>query len=144
MMQHQVYSIPNNIPRLAMNQSCMCGSRGGGGAGGPDPPPPLKNHENIGFSSNTGPDPLKNHCYQANIQCWVVIGTLPKRYLMAFRWRAGDGPLKVVHGSSLPTSTRKNVVKVGPPLTKLSGSAHGPWLPWCETNVLTTELKSHL
>ena len=29
-----------------------------GGAGGPDPPPPLKNHLNIGFLSNTGPDPL--------------------------------------------------------------------------------------
>ena len=116
MMQHQVYSIPNNIPRLAMNQSCMCGSRGGG-AGGPDPPP-LKNHENIGFSSNTGPDPLKNHCYQANIQCWVVIGTLAKRYLMAFRWRAGDGPLKVVHGSSLPTSTRKKRCQSWTPFDK--------------------------
>ena len=23
--------------------------------------PPLKNHNNIGFISNTGPDPLKNH-----------------------------------------------------------------------------------
>ena len=32
-----------------------------GGTGGPDaPPPPLKNHKNIGFLSNTGPDPLKN------------------------------------------------------------------------------------
>ena len=30
--------------------------QGGGGAGGPDPPP-LKNHKNIGFLSNTGPDP---------------------------------------------------------------------------------------
>ena len=29
------------------------------GTGGPDPP--LKNHKNIGFLSNTGPDPLKNH-----------------------------------------------------------------------------------
>ena len=36
----------------------MCGSRGGG-TGGPDHP--LKNHKNIGFLSNTGPDPLKNH-----------------------------------------------------------------------------------
>ena len=26
-----------------------------------DPPPPLKNHKNIGFLSNTGPDLLKNH-----------------------------------------------------------------------------------
>ena len=32
----------------------------GGGAGGPDPPP-LKNKKKIGFLSNTGPDPLKNH-----------------------------------------------------------------------------------
>ena len=29
------------------------------GGGGPDLP--LKNHKNIGFLSNTGPDPLKNH-----------------------------------------------------------------------------------
>ena len=43
-----------------------------GWTGGPDPPPPppppLKNHINIGFSSNTGPDPLKNRSYQASIQ----------------------------------------------------------------------------
>ena len=25
------------------------------------PTPPLKNHKNIGFLSNTGPDPLNNH-----------------------------------------------------------------------------------
>ena len=37
----------------------MGGSRGG--TGGPDPPPPPKNHKNIGFLSNTGPDPLKIH-----------------------------------------------------------------------------------
>ena len=36
----------------------MGGSRGG--TGDPDPPP-LKNHKNIGFPSNTGPDTLKNH-----------------------------------------------------------------------------------
>ena len=36
----------------------ICGSRGGRGRG---PYPPLKNHKNIGFLSNTGPDPLKNH-----------------------------------------------------------------------------------
>ena len=107
----------------------MCGSRGG--TGGPDPlppppPPPMKNHKNIGFSSNTVR-------YQASIQCWGIIGTPVKRHLMAFRWRAHDGPLIVVLGSSLPSSTKKkkrknknkNVVKVGPPLTKLSGSAHG-------------------
>ena len=35
--------------------------RGSRGAGGPDPHPyPLKNHTNLGFLRNTGPDPLKN------------------------------------------------------------------------------------
>ena len=34
----------------------MRGSREGEGTGGPDR---LKNHKNIGFPSNTGPDPLK-------------------------------------------------------------------------------------
>ena len=46
--------------------------------------------------------------------------------LMAFRWRADDGPLKVGLGSSLPlppSTLKTNVVKVGSPLTKLSGSA---------------------
>ena len=46
---------------------------------------------------------------------------------MAFRWRADDGPLTVVFGSSHPSSTKKTTkknVKVGPPLTKFSGSAH--------------------
>ena len=33
----------------------------GVGAGGPDPLPLLKKTQNIGFLSNTGPDPLKNH-----------------------------------------------------------------------------------
>ena len=37
----------------------MCGSRGGGGGQGVRTP--LKNHKNIGFLSNTGPDPLENH-----------------------------------------------------------------------------------
>ena len=31
----------------------------------------LKNHKNIGFLSNTGPDPMKN---QISIQYWTIIG----------------------------------------------------------------------
>ena len=58
--------------------------------------PPLKNHKNIGFSSNTGPDPLK-------------ITKLPSQHSMLghhrFRWWADDGPLIVVLGSPLPSST---------------------------------------
>ena len=54
------------------------------------------------------------------------IDTPVKRYLMAFRWRANDGPLIVALGSSLPSSTKKIVVKVGPtPSDKSSGSARG-------------------
>ena len=99
----------------------MCGSRGGDRGSGLA----LKNHKNIGFSSDTGPDPLKDCSYQASIQCWVIISMPAKRHLMTFRWRPDDSPLMVVLGSSLPSSTKKKVVKVGPPLTKLSGSVHG-------------------
>ena len=49
---------------------------------------------------------------------------ITKRHLMAFHWRTDDRSLIVVLGSSLPSSTKLDVVKVGPPLTKLSGSAH--------------------
>ena len=46
---------------------------------------------------------------------------------MAFRWRADDGPLIVLFESTQPSSTKKKQkkVKVGPPQTKFSGSAHG-------------------
>ena len=49
-----------SLPCTQARPEHMLGSRGGGGggAGGPDP---LKITKNIGFLSNTGPDPLKNH-----------------------------------------------------------------------------------
>ena len=46
---------------------------------------------------------------------------------MAFCWRAHDGSLIVVLGSPSPhqlKNKKKNGVKVGPHLTKLSGSVH--------------------
>ena len=44
---------------------------------------------------------------------------------MAFRWLADAGPLMVVIGLPLPSSTKKeDVVKVGTPLAKPPGSAH--------------------
>ena len=46
---------------------------------------------------------------------------------LAFRWRADDGPLIVLFGPTHSSSTKKrkkNVIKVGPPLTKFSGTAH--------------------
>ena len=56
-----------------------------GGQGVQPSPPPLKNHKNIGFSSNTGPDLLRNRSYEASIQCWIIIGTPVKRVSLAGR-----------------------------------------------------------
>ena len=46
--------------RVLAKKTCqvMCGSRGGGDRGSG---PHLENHKNIGFLSNPGTDPLKNH-----------------------------------------------------------------------------------
>ena len=69
---------------------------------------PLKNHKNIEFLSNTGPDPLKfskSQSYQASIQRWAIIGPPANQrnaIQMAFRWRADDGPLLLIFGPSLP------------------------------------------
>ena len=82
----------------------MDGSRWG--IGGPGNP--LKNHTHIGFLSNTGPDPLKNH--KATKPAFNVGPSSARQrnaIRMAFRWRADDGPIVAVFGSSRPTSTKK-------------------------------------
>ena len=91
-----------------------------GGTGGLDP---LKDSKNIGFLSNTGPDPLKNHKATKP----AFIGMPAKRHfnvviLMMFRWLSDDGPLIVVFVWIL--FPQKMVVKVGPPLAIFSGSTH--------------------
>ena len=40
----------------------------------------LINHKNIGFLSNTGPDPHKKH--KASVQCLAIIGPPAKRRLI--------------------------------------------------------------
>ena len=91
--------------------ACIRGSRGRGW--GSWPPSPLKNNKNKGVLSNTGPDPLK--ITKLPSQHWMLghPRSASDRHLMAFHWRADDGPLIVVFGSSLPS------VNVGPSLTKL-------------------------
>ena len=53
-----------------------CADPEGGGIGGPDPspPPPLKNHKNIGFLSNTGPDHLQITKLPSQHSMWAIIG----------------------------------------------------------------------
>ena len=63
------------------------GGGGGGGGGGENrrSGPPLKNHKNIGFPSNIGPDPLKitKQNYLVSIQCWAIIGMPAKPVSLA-------------------------------------------------------------
>ena len=86
----------------------MGGSRWDGGT---DPPPPLKNDNTIGFPSNTDPDPQKNRKVTRPA---FNVGPLYVR--QAFRWRADVGPLMVVFGSSLPSSTKKKLLSKSDPL----------------------------
>ena len=56
---HVLYLYANNSSAGQLAQSYLCADPEGGGGRGSGPP--LKNHKNIGFLCNTGPDPLKNH-----------------------------------------------------------------------------------
>ena len=100
-----------------------------GGTGGPDPPPPpsLKNHTNKGFLSNTGPDPLKITKLSSQHS---VLGLYQQASKMPFKWRFAGGTMiaRLIQWYFDPPSPhqlkKKDVVKVGPLLTKCSGSAH--------------------
>ena len=81
---------------------CMYGSRGGDRVSGP----PLKNHKNIGFLGNTGPEPLKN----LKLPSWAIIGPPAKRHF-TFCWMANDGPLIVVFGFLNPSSLKQKKKK---------------------------------
>ena len=86
-----------------------CADPGGGGDKGIWTP--LKNHKNIGFSGNTGLDPLKNHkatCTKPAFNVGPSSARQRNAFQLAFRWRAGGGPLIMV---SLPSSKK--------PLSKL-------------------------
>ena len=88
-----------------------------------------ENYKNAGFPSNARPDPLK-------------ITKLPSQHSMLghhrpacetlFKWCFAGGPMMVrlwwyiVFGLTFPSSTKKNVVKVGP---TLSGPAYDSMQP---------------
>ena len=76
-----------------------------GGGGGRRTGHPLENHKKYGVSLHYwSGSPEKSQRYKVNIQCWAM---------------TDDGPFKVVFGSSIPSSFKKNIIKFGPPLTKL-------------------------
>ena len=104
-----------------------CADPEGGGVDKGFGPPWKITKKIIGFLSNSGPDPLKITKLPIQHSMLGHHGPPAKRQ-MAFRWRAVDGPLIVVFGSFLLSSNykkeKKNFVKVGPPLTILSGAAH--------------------
>ena len=102
-----------------------CADPEGDRGSGPPPPRPMENYKNIGFLSKTCLDPLEISRLPSSIQCWAIIGPPAKRHLNGVslagrRWPAYSGIW--IHP---PLIKLKNAVKVGPHLTKLSGSAHG-------------------
>ena len=65
----------------------------------------------MGFLSNSGPDPYKNHKATKpafNVSPSLAAGEMPLNWrfagiIMVFRWRArDDGPLLALFGPSLP------------------------------------------
>ena len=67
----------------------MGGSRGDRGSG-----PPLKNHKNIGFLSNAGPDPLKN---LESIKPAFNFEHSSARQWNGIKWRFAGGPMVAQH-----------------------------------------------
>ena len=98
----------------------MCRSRGGGGGGGGGTggsEPPEKSQKYLVSKQYWSGSSEKSQSCQASIQCWAIICMGPSSarqrnsISMAFCWWADDGPLLVVFGSSLPSSSTKNTQK---------------------------------
>ena len=73
-------------------------------------PPPSEKSQNIGFPSNTGPDPLKLHNLPSQHSLLLIV--------VCFRVDEGPPPINLKH------TQIHTIGKSGPSLTKLSGSAH--------------------
>ena len=92
---------------------------------GSGPPTPTKNHKNIGFLSNTGPDPLKTTKQPSQHS---MLGHHRHASETPFKWRVAGGPMMARGIWILPPlinyKEEKKRCQIGPLLTKLSGSAH--------------------
>ena len=69
---------------------------------GPNTPEKSQKYRISWQNSWTGSLEIRKSTKQASIQRWAIMDTPAKRHLKAFRWRADDGPLLVIFGSSLP------------------------------------------
>ena len=68
----------------------MCGSRGRDRGSGL----PRKNHKNVGFLSNTGPDPLKKQTVKPAFNAGPSSARQRNTIYRVFRWRANNGPFQ--------------------------------------------------
>ena len=82
---------------------------------------PAEKSQNIGFLCNTCLDPLKNHkATKPSFNVGPSSARQRNAISMAFDWWADDGPFIKVFGSSIPYLLKKNIIKFGSPLKKLS------------------------
>ena len=114
------------------DSSLMGGSRGGQGV--QTPPTPHEKSPKIGFLYIT-----ENHkAAKSAFKGGPLSARQQNAISMPFCWQADNCLLLVVFGASLPPppqkkkKKKKKLFRVGPPLTKLSGSTHepGPILLW--------------
>ena len=113
---------------------CFFVFRMGGSTWGQGVRTPLKNLKKyIGFHSNTGRSgfPEIAQGYKSSIQCWAIIGTPAKRHLngvsLAGRWWPSFSSIYMLSPfiKKKKKKKKKKIVRVGHPLAKRSGSAHG-------------------
>ena len=108
--------VPQALPVLVLYAtSSMGGSRGGGQGIWP---PSLKNHKNIGFLSNTGPDTLKNHKASLPSQ-HSMLGNHRSVSETPFKWRFAGGPMMSHfkwHFDPLSIASKKKTLSVLDPL----------------------------
>ena len=75
-----------------------------------------------GFLGNIGPDPLENRKATR-----PEFNVRPSSNETPFKWRFAGGPMMARfkwYFDHLSSQQLKNIVKIRPPLTKVSGSAH--------------------
>ena len=116
---------PPTHPQYKLGIQKHAGFRRGDGGGQGVRTPLLKNHKNIGFPSNTGPDPLK---FSQFLKLWS------HHSMLGHNWYASENGV-LLAGQCWPAfsgiwilSSSLKILSVlqswnGPPLTKLSGSA---------------------